>query len=125
IHAQNPVFARVQVTTGKIGYQLRWEDIVFQTSGRWYFCPTCQQWSAVNVLDVCPSFRCTGRLEAADPQPRLADNHYRRIYVHPNAGPVPLSAAEHTAQLSPKVATDYQLAFQEGHNKYAAIKQIN
>jgi hypothetical protein len=46
----------------------------------------------------------------------LAENHYRSIYSLPGEAPVPLAAKEHTAQLAPKLATAYQLAFQDGHH---------
>ena len=116
IHTDRPVFREVRVAAGIVGHQLRWEDLVFKSSGPWSFCPQCQQWSAYNVLGVCPSFRCTGRLEVADPGDRLAENHYRRTYMRDDEAPIPLVAREHTAQLAPRLATAYQIAFQEGHH---------
>jgi hypothetical protein len=116
IHAPRPTLRHVQVAPGTVGFQLRWEDLVFRSRAAWHFCLHCQQWSTFNVLGVCPSFRCIGKLEEADPGIRLAENHYRSIYSLPGEGPVPLTAKEHTAQLAPKLATAYQLAFQDGHH---------
>ncbi len=122
--AAGPAVTRVTVSPGVIGHQIRWASLWFRPRGQWYFCPNCQQWSAFNVLSVCPSFRCTGRLEPADPEERLAGHHYRRSYSLPGEGPVPLVAREHTAQLGPHLATVYQLAFQDGHHPDAG-GQIN
>ncbi len=76
--------------------------------GAWSLRPSCQQWAAFDVLGVCPSFRWTGTL-AADPDARLAEHHYRRRYRVEGEGPVPLVAREHTARLSPQLATDFPL----------------
>ncbi|WP_406697999.1 DEAD/DEAH box helicase [Singulisphaera sp. Ch08] len=118
-----PVLARVQVAPGTVGHQLRWEALTFRPRGNWYVCNHCRQWSALNALGICPSFRCTGRLEQAGPDLALADHHYRRAYYLPDEGPLPLVAKEHTAQLSPKLATEYQVAFQDGH--FPDVGQIN
>ena len=120
----NLVLRRVEVAPGVVGHQLRWESLCFATKGPWYFCSGCQQWAAYNVLGVCPSFRCDGRLEQANPQCRLADNHYRRIFSADGDRPVPLRR-EHTAQLGAKLATEYQIAFQDGHFADADPGQIN
>jgi DEAD/DEAH box helicase/Domain of unknown function (DUF1998)/Helicase conserved C-terminal domain len=123
IHASRPVLRQVQVAPGTVGHQLRWENLGFRSNGVWHFCTHCQQWSAFNVHGVCPSFRCVGKLETADPTVRLSENHYRRIYSLPGEAPIPLTAREHTAQIAPKLATAYQLAFQDGH--HADEGQIN
>jgi len=108
-------FARAEVTPGKIGYQIRWEALRFSSPAEWYRCNTCNQWYGSNVLSVCPSFRCTGRLVPASPDDHLADHHYRRFYT--SGLPTPLRAKEHTAQLSAELAARYQQAFQEGHSR--------
>jgi hypothetical protein len=121
--AASPALTRATVAPGQVGHQIRWTSLWFRPGGPWYFCPNCQQWSAFNVLGVCPSFRCTGRLEPSDPAARLADHHYRRTFSLPEQAPIPLAAREHTAQLGPQLATVYQLAFQDGH--HADAGQIN
>jgi hypothetical protein len=120
-----PLFRKATIATGIVGHQLRWENLCFSTGATWYFCPECQQWSAHEVLGVCPSFRCGGRLEKADPNERLTTNHYRRILSVPGDGPVPVTACEHTAQLGAKLATEYQIAFQDGHHGESDVGQIN
>lgn len=121
--AARPVLGRKEVSKGTVGFQLKWESLWFRPSGPWSICPDCRQWSAFDALGVCPSFRCAGTLRPADPDARLADHHYRRTYSGANDAPVPLAAKEHTAQLGSKLATDYQLAFQDGHHPDAG--QIN
>ena len=123
IHTSHPVLTRAQVMPGIVGHQIRWDDLLFRTAGDWFICDNCQQWSAYNVLNICPSFRCNGRLQKAIPDELLNENHYRRTYSLPTESPVPLVAKEHTAQLGPKLATDYQLAFQNGDHPEAG--QIN
>lgn len=123
ISSTQPVFARAQLSQGVVGHQLRWNALIFRPAAPWFLCTNCLQWSAQNALGICPSFRCTGRLEPTDPDSRLADHHYRRIFSIPVEGPVPLVAREHTAQLGPKLATDYQIAFQDGYQQ--EIGQIN
>jgi hypothetical protein len=123
VESPRPIFRSKQLAPGQAGWQLRWEDLGFSTRSPWFVCPKCNQWSPWSVLHVCPSFRCDGLLEPADPAGRLAENHYRRSYAHPDETPVPLTAREHTAQLAPMLATAYQKAFQDGH--HPAEGQIN
>ena len=111
---------------GRAGHrrdQLRWEALSFQSGKEWSVCNRCRQWSAFNALGICPSFRCIGRLQRSDPDVQLSGHHYRRTFSLPHEGPIPLVAKEHTAQLSPKLAADYQIAFQDGH--HPDIGQIN
>lgn len=125
IHAKRPVFRSSQVAKGQVGHQLKWEELSFATNVPWYLCPSCQQWSSLNALGVCSSFRCQGELVAADPAIHLGNNHYRRTYSTPGEGPVPLTAREHTAQLSTKLATAYQEAFQNGHSEEGQINVLS
>ncbi len=123
----DPIFKKETLAKGEVGYQLRWDRLRFRTDSEWYLCPDCRQWSAFNVLGSCPSFGCNGTLKAADPNILLADHHYHHTYTAPDAGPVPLVAREHTAQLAPALAAQYQVAFQDGHCAEAASEsqQIN
>ncbi len=111
-----PPLKRRQIDPGTVGFQLEWERLTFTTQAKWSVCNRCHQWTARDVLGICPTFRCEGTLDARDPSVDLLDNHYRRIYSSSTEEPVPLTAREHTAQLSPKLATDYQNAFQDGHH---------
>ena len=114
--SQKAPLKQVEVAPGKRGYQIRWESLRFHSPGYWYYCSSCSQWSATNVLGICPSFQCSGHLTQEAPDVRLRENHYRAIY-RSTEHPVPLVAKEHTAQISPTLATIYQRAFQEGHSK--------
>ena len=90
-----PLLRKTTIGTGIVGHQLRWEDLCFSSRAKWHFCPECQQWSAHNVHGGCPSFRCGGTLEIADPNKRLATNHYRQNFSAPGESPVPLTARAH------------------------------
>ena len=103
----------VQIAEGTVAHQIRWDALQFALPDNWFWCGTCNNWFPRNVLGVCPSFRCDGRLSPSTPGVALRDHHYRCFYL--DGKPVPLTAREHTAQLSPEQATRYQEAFQEGH----------
>jgi hypothetical protein len=111
----------VEVAPGKKGFQIRWNALRIMEPQQWHLCPECNQWTAHNVLGVCPSFKCEGHLITKDPADTLGNNHYRHIYQ--TEAPVPLVAKEHTAQLTADRARVYQQAFQEGHSQ--AEGQIN
>lgn len=105
---------RKEVAPGVIGYQIRWQNLKFSLKGKWSYCRSCNQWTDKNAADVCPSFRCNGTLEEADPTEKMKNHHYRLLYTRDKW--VPMVAKEHTAQLSPAMATDIQEAFQNGHS---------
>jgi hypothetical protein len=108
--------ARVELAPGQMAFQLRWAALRFSIPKAWYVCTSCRQWTTRNILGACPSFACTGTLTAADPDRVLGEHHYRTLYRSARP-PVPLTAKEHTAQISPALATAYQEAFQEGHSR--------
>lgn len=92
---------------------LRWslasgEGMIFQ-------CDSCQRFAPRSVKGVCPANLCTGFLSAVAPQTQQAresENHYLRSYQ--SLPPVPLSASEHTAQLSKETASEVQNKFIKG-----------
>lgn len=65
-----------------------------------------------NIRDVCPSFRCEGKLVEVDLDQEFADHHYRNIYL--NMSPEHLVAHEHTAQLATEYAAEVQTRFIHG-----------
>jgi ATP-dependent helicase YprA (DUF1998 family) len=66
-------------------------------------CSSCGTIEPEAVAGVCPSFRCSGRLE---PVSELTLDHYRALYQEPPLGP--MYAEEHTAQWSTEKASEIQ-----------------
>jgi len=99
-------------------YQLRWNLWELRASHiddprtKWYHCDTCNRLTLLNLRGVCPTYRCTGRLQPCDPADVFDGNHYRRLYME--ASPVRLVAREHTAQLTSTAAAKLQIEFVEG-----------
>ncbi|WP_166791365.1 DEAD/DEAH box helicase [Cryobacterium sp. Hh7] len=81
--------------------------------GQSWRCQTCRRHTPFNVVDVCPRFRCDGRLQAWEPVEISEDqNHYRVLYR--SLSSIPLSASEHTAQFTPERAAEVQRDFVGG-----------
>jgi len=74
-------------------------------------CPVCRNLTTVQVRQVCPTFRCTGKLVKLDDLPD-DDHHYRHLYR--TLEPVQLEASEHTAQLARDSAALTQQKFIAG-----------
>jgi hypothetical protein len=78
-----------------------------------YRCQQCRRLASVSLRGVCTTMGCTGALdEYAVPEPGQDDGHYRHLYRSLN--PVPLSASEHTGQLTSMEAADIQQRFIRG-----------
>jgi len=73
-------------------------------------CNTCGNVTTRNILNVCPKHNCNGELIEFNPSAEF--NHYRKLYK--NIIPVSMSVKEHTAQLSPETAMNYQEDFVKG-----------
>ncbi|WP_261720067.1 DEAD/DEAH box helicase [Streptomyces sp. FZ201] len=76
-----------------------------------HVCDRCRRVVAVSVRGVCPTLRCTGRLEEYKPSSE-SDSHLRRLYL--TFDPVPLKAQEHTAQWTGEKAAEVQGEFVRG-----------
>lgn len=78
-----------------------------------YRCDRCHRIAHINVKDVCPAYRCDGTLHPVDKSaPDWEQNHYR--YLYQELAPIPLSAEEHTAQLTSPEAAAVQERFVNG-----------
>jgi len=76
-------------------------------------CQQCRRLASVSLHGVCTTMGCTGTMEKyAAPEPGDDDGHYRHLYRSLN--PVPLSASEHTGQLTSVEAADIQQRFIRG-----------
>lgn len=106
------VFAAEQVRD--LGYvhrldHSRFEFLPVGAGGTPHRCDTCRQVSWRNVDNVCPTYRCAGRLA---PIPTFEPNHYLDLYR--TLDPLPLLVEEHTGQLSPSRAAELQEKFTRG-----------
>ncbi|MFZ5810004.1 MAG: DEAD/DEAH box helicase [Chloroflexota bacterium] len=98
-------------------YRLRhdmWEVIpTLQSTSGWYVCEKCGNLTAFQVQGVCPTYGCQGALYPLTPDhPTICDNLYR--YNYTEESPIPLKAAEHTAQWKPEKAAEVQQRFITG-----------
>jgi len=78
-----------------------------------YRCQQCRRLASVSLRCVCTTMGCAGVLiEYAVPKASEDDGHYQHLYRSLN--PVPLSAREHTGQLTSMEAADIQQRFVRG-----------
>lgn len=77
-----------------------------------YQCKKCKTLAQFNVKDVCPNFRCDGKLEEIDPEEKFRNHHYRKLYFE--AEPAKMKVKEHTAQLKSQAAAKLQTRFKSG-----------
>lgn len=96
-------------------YQLStimWEFVPSAT-GQGYRCSQCHSITPYNLVGLCPANGCQGQLDPIGPDdPQLLQNHYRMLYL--GLDPIPLSAEEHTAQLTSDEAGSVQERFVNG-----------
>jgi hypothetical protein len=117
--------ARVEISRGTMGFQIRWKSLRFHLQSEWFRCSKCGQWSAWSIDDICPVLGCDGRLERNHAAVALKEHHYRRLYTA-QSPPAPFSAKEHTAQLSSELASEYQEAFERGiHRTHGQINILS
>lgn len=76
-----------------------------------YICDKCGSSTTINVENVCEQTSCDGHLIKID-EPNDRDYFYRKTYK--NMKPIPMSVAEHTAQLTSDWATKVQNDFKDG-----------
>ncbi len=78
-----------------------------------YRCDLCRRLSPVSVRGICTTLGCSGTLTSYRVPTAENDNdHYRHLYRALN--PVPLTASEHTGQLTNVEAADVQQRFIRG-----------
>jgi ATP-dependent helicase YprA (DUF1998 family) len=78
-----------------------------------YRCKQCRRLASVSVRDVCTTIGCGGVLEKyIVPAAGDDEDHYR--YLYRSLNPVPLSASEHTGQLTSTEAAEIQQRFIHG-----------
>lgn len=75
-------------------------------------CDTCGRLQSFAIKGICPEFRCKGNLLEITTIGELEKNHYRILYQENLPGT--LRSEEHTAQLSPEKARQFQKDFVDG-----------
>ena len=78
----------------------------------YYRCDKCHNITTLNIADVCPTYRCDGKLNKIDMADRLKNNHYRDLYAQLKLEKMDVS--EHTAQLTTEYAAHVQNKFIKG-----------
>jgi len=78
----------------------------------YYKCDKCHNITTINISDVCPTYRCSGKLKKINMEKRLINNHYRDLYSQLKLEKMDVS--EHTAQLKTEYAAEVQNKFING-----------
>ena len=76
-----------------------------------FTCNTCRKLSAWSIRDVCPRYRCQGKLVPIDTD-KLANNYFRNYYQS-TTSPTKLRSEEHTAQIHHDTAYKRQALFKD------------
>ncbi|MHA1725768.1 MAG: DEAD/DEAH box helicase [Promethearchaeota archaeon] len=98
-------------------YQLNYQfwNVSQQNIEEVFICNKCGHITHLNVENVCPTYRCTGRLyQNIDKVKKFQENNHFS-YLYKNFKPRKLTAKEHTAQLTTDKATQTQLNFIKGN----------
>jgi len=110
-------FSIIPLKNGLVVYQIKtdyWElrPGILDPAIKWYICDICNNLTLHNLRDVCPTYRCEGKLYECRPSEVFKDNHYRHLYS--KLKPIRLIAMEHTAQLTSQRAAELQTQFIQG-----------
>ncbi|MBQ8425790.1 MAG: DEAD/DEAH box helicase [Clostridia bacterium] len=76
---------------------------------KWYRCSKCKKYTTYNIENVCPTYKCDGKLEEVEVDELEKNNHYYRTFNDLKI--TPLKIVEHTAQLDRNSANEYQKDF--------------
>lgn len=94
-----------------VAYKVNTKKIQINTKAKFYQCSACRKITSYNVHNVCPSYKCMGKLVPIDLNKELWNNHYYRMFQDLEIRN--LRVVEHTAQLSKEKAYEYQNAFKQ------------
>lgn len=113
----NDYFAEVTINRDITARQLRYEmwelqPTLVKPDIQWYRCDRCRSLTLYNLREVCPNYRCSGKLVPCEPYEVLRDNHYYRLYTELTSRR--MIVREHTAQLTSEAAADLQVKFNNG-----------
>ena len=106
----NGILIKKQILSNTgVEFKVNTKNIQIRSHSEFYRCPICNKVTPYNVANVCPTFRCKGKLEHVDLDEILRNNHYYRMYQDMEIRS--LRAVEHTAQLNKEKAYEYQNLF--------------
>lgn len=92
-----------------IAYKVNTKKVKINTHARFCQCTSCRKITPYNIRNICPSYKCTGKLIEIDPEVVFKNNHYYRVYQDLEIRD--LRVVEHTAQLNREKAYAYQNEF--------------
>ena len=90
-------------------YKVNTKKIRINTRARYCQCDSCRKITSYNILNICPSYKCSGKLREINLEETLKNNHYYRMYQDLEIRN--LRVVEHTAQLDREKAYTYQNDF--------------
>lgn len=90
----------------------KWKIAYVDDSDIIYQCNRCGKIATHNIRDICPEFRCSGKLEEIKAEDFRQDPYYANIYQDEKI--IPMISKEHTAQLDKEAAGDIQKKFESG-----------
>lgn len=90
-------------------YLLNHNKIKVRKTEKLYKCSVCQKKTIYNFRNKCENPLCTGILSEYNLEKEGNDNHYRNLYTRLFISP--MRVEEHTAQLSPQTAAEFQREF--------------
>lgn len=93
-------------------YLLKSPKIKVVTVKKLYKCNVCKSITPYNVRGICEKSGCDGHLEEYDYKEFLKDGHYYRMLTD-SSDITTMTVKEHTAQLSPDRAYEYQKEFKD------------
>lgn len=89
-----------------------WKFKYVQPGEKLYRCKKCGKVFAYSIYNICPELKCDGELEEIKAEDNRKDSYYESLYAGNQF--IPMIAREHTAQLSPETARQYQEKFEQG-----------
>lgn len=92
-------------------YKISTNQLYIKQNREHFICPVCKKITSFNVRNICPTFKCSGKLIRIEPKELLQNNHYYRVYNDLNIRN--LRIVEHTAQLNKEKAYEYQQDFKD------------
>ena len=111
-HSENNRVLLQGSSSGTFRLNSRWLRLNIAAPDKLWACNTCFGITNYNIRNVCPRFRCPGKLSQVDIG-LLNQNHYRILYENDNLPPS-LHSMEHTAQIASYEAGKRQEEFKKG-----------
>lgn len=106
----NYIFIRSEIVKPIDGnYRIDTKKILVSKGNDWFLCNKCKKLTIHNVENICPTYKCDGKLQLIDIDKEYENNHYYQLYH--NLDIRQLRVVEHTAQLNKETAYDFQKQF--------------